>query len=484
MINDTNTIKFAISNLKNRKLTKGGDLVPLFDIIPDSFFSLLSSKHRHIYLRALFVVQECFQREITVRKDDLISMLISSLEEQIYYYDGEENELLETNISERAHALLRKFRETRWLELEQVSNSFDEHYIIPDYSLKIITVLKDINDDQQKDYNSIVSSTYFTLRGVEQEKGEYAYDALVQTHRMTFELRDNLIRLLNNMRRYHLMVQEISEASGILQQHFDKYQDAVNERIYHPLKTFDSVDRFKVSITRILRTWVIDDQFIETMSSRSRNSNKASAQEEILHQINEIIDIYTVVLPRLVVEIDRKHNAYIRATVQRFQYLTNRDRDFKGRLISILNQTRKSKSIEFINELNKFPFFKTEFINEDSLFKGHKRRQLHEPDDVDEPELDESLMNQEINHLKEKAKKAITRKKVVQFIEQLLETQNERSSRDLVLVDMDDFLSTIMSVIISDENDIPFDVEFLEGDVLINGYRIPNMLYKKAGESH
>ncbi|MFC7677597.1 Wadjet anti-phage system protein JetA family protein [Paenibacillus sp. GCM10028914] len=458
--------------------------MPLFDTIPDSFFSLLSSKHRHIYLRALFVVLECFQREITVRKDDLVSLLISSLEEQIYYYNGEENELLETNISERAHALLRKFRETGWLETEQTFNSFDEYFIIPDYSLKIITVLKDINDDQQKDYDSIVSSTYFTLRGVEQEKGEYAYDALVQTHRMTLELRDNLIRLLNNMRRYHLMVQDISEASGILQQHFDKYQEAVNERIYHPLKTFDSVDRFKVSITRILRSWMIDDPFIETMSSRSRNLNKASAQEEILHQINEIIDIYTIVLPRLVAEIDRKHNAYIRATVQRFQYLTNRDRDFKGRLVSLLNQSRNSKSMEFVNELQNLPFFRTEFISEESLFKRQKRRQPHEPDDMNDAAVDESLMKQEINELKEKAKRAITRKKVVQFIEQLLETKSEQFSSELAINDIDDFLSTIISVIISDEKDIPFDIEFLEGDVLINGYRIPNMLYKKVGGSH
>jgi hypothetical protein len=455
--------------------------IKLFEIIPEDFFRLLTKKHKNLYLKALFVALDCFQNEITVRKDDLISLMVSALEDQIYNYNGDEDELVEANVSERAHALLRQLRDSKWIEIEPAVNSFDEHYILPDYSLKVITSLKEINDDQQKDYDSIVSSTYFTLRGVEQEKGEFAYDALVQTHRMTLELRDNLIKLLNNMRRYHQMVQDTMVAKDILQQHFDGYQESVNERIYHPLKTFDSVDRFKASITRILKGWLVDDHFIETMSVRSKYSNKSYAQEEIFNQINEIIDIYTVTLPRLINEIDRKNNAYIRATVQRFQYLTNRERDFKGRVINVLNQAKTSKSAEFHRQFEEMPFFQNDFVNNESLFKENKRRQPHEPEIEVEQTIDQEKMNNEINELKEKAKRAFTRKKVIAFVDKLLEGNKERLSSELVINEMDDFVSTIVSVIVNDEKDIPFDIEFLDGNVEINGYRIPNMKYKKGG---
>src|SRR5690606_33223112 len=160
-----------------------------------------------------------------------------------------------------------------------------------------------------------------------------------------------------------------------------------------------------------------DDHFIETMSVRSKYTNKSYAQEQIFSQINEIIDIYTVTLPRLINEIDRKNNAYIRATVQRFQYLTNRDRDFKGRVINILNQAKRSNSTEFYSEFKVMPFFQNEFVNNESLFKENKRRQPHEPEIEVEQIIDQEKMNNEITELKEKAKRAFTRKKIIAFVD-------------------------------------------------------------------
>src|SRR5690606_29579694 len=117
------------------------------------------------------------------------------------YYNGEEDELRETPVSERAHALLRKLRDTGWVEQEQALNAFDELYIIPDYSHKLISVLKEIDEDRLQEYNSLVSTTYSALLGADQNRGEYGYDVLQQVHRMTLELRDLLVKLSNNMRK-------------------------------------------------------------------------------------------------------------------------------------------------------------------------------------------------------------------------------------------------------------------------------------------
>lgn len=454
----------------------------LWKRVPEPFFSLLTSKHRYLYLKALFVVLDCYRTEIVVRKDDLIAMLSASLEDQMLHYDGEEEELKETPVSERAHALLRKLRDTGWVEPEQAYQSFDEFYIIPDYSHKLIAVLKEIDDDRPQEYNSLVSTTYSALLGADQARGEHGYDVLHQVYRMTKELRDMLVKLSSNMRKYHQAIQELTDVRNVLQEHFDNYHELVNERIYHPLKTFDSVDRFKISIVRFLKSWLIDDEFIETMAKRPRTISPHNAKDEIFGMLNEIIRIYEQVLPQLQSQIDKKHNAYIKASVNRMQYLMNRDQDFKGRLIQVLKRMGKqSRSrVDSKRPIGEFPLYETQFVHEDSLYKPPKRREKHDPAPEKEVDIDEGLVQNEMNELEERVRQAIDRKKVERFIRNWMKDRKEIASHDLPLETMDDFVHILMSVIVSDEAELPYIIDFLDNDLLINGYRIPEMIYRRV----
>ncbi len=453
----------------------------LFHKVPESFFTLLTSKHKNLYLRALFVVLDCYRTEIVVHKEDLISALCASLEDQMYLYSGEEDELAETPVSERAHALLRKLKETGWVESEQALRSFDEQYLIPDYAHKLITVLKEIDDDRPQEYNSLVSTTYSALFGAEQKRGEHGYDVLLQVHRMTQDLRDQLVKLSNNMRKYYLMIQELSEVKAILQEHFDHYHTLINERIYHPLKTFDSIDRFKVSILRILKNWLIDDEYIEIMASRPTNTPLHSAKEEIFDRLTEIIRIYEYVLPQLLKQIDLKHNAYIKSSVSRMQYLMNRDRGFKGRLIQVLRQLGdQPKTLSNSNSDHTFPFYEFDYIHEESLYKVPKRAEKHDPPPLETEDVQEEQIIQEMLELQQHALKAVDRKKVEQLIRKWMDGHPELHSSLLPLESMDDFLRILMSVIVSDEENLPYKLEVLDGYVKVNGYQIPNMKYSKV----
>lgn len=62
---------------------KGGLIVSLFRKIPENLFSLFMSKHRELYVEALFTLLQCYRQEFSIRKNDLASMLCHSLEEQI-----------------------------------------------------------------------------------------------------------------------------------------------------------------------------------------------------------------------------------------------------------------------------------------------------------------------------------------------------------------------------------------------------------------
>ena len=71
-------------------------------------------------------------------------------------------------------------------------------------------------------------------------------------HGNTVKLVDELKTLHNNIRRYHQALNEYATVNDILRGHFDEYKNLITDRIYHPLKTLDSVPRFKNPIIKIL----------------------------------------------------------------------------------------------------------------------------------------------------------------------------------------------------------------------------------------
>ena len=62
----------------------------LFSRIPDRFFSILVSQKKELYVQALFVLRQAFKTELVIRREDLIAMLMDSLEEDFENADFSE----------------------------------------------------------------------------------------------------------------------------------------------------------------------------------------------------------------------------------------------------------------------------------------------------------------------------------------------------------------------------------------------------------
>lgn len=124
----------------------------LFEYIPARFFSILVSEKRELYVEALFILRLAFKTELVIRREDLTAMLIDSLEAGILQADfseeaeemGAEKESLD-GISGKAHLLIRKLRDTGWLEIEYEKDSFDENITIPDYAIRVINLLYELS---------------------------------------------------------------------------------------------------------------------------------------------------------------------------------------------------------------------------------------------------------------------------------------------------------------------------------------------------
>lgn len=146
----------------------------LFDRIPDKFFTILASSKKELYVQALFVLRDAFQSELQIRRDDLLAQLTDSLEKGImdadFTEEAEEEDVdIEeaANVSGKAHLLLRKLKDTGWVETEYAAHSFEEYITIPDYAIEVINLLYDLTSQKTHEYNSYVYGTYAVLENAD-----------------------------------------------------------------------------------------------------------------------------------------------------------------------------------------------------------------------------------------------------------------------------------------------------------------------------
>jgi hypothetical protein len=115
-----------------------------FDMVPDNFFSLLSSKNRRIYLASILQVFKVYETgtilgiDKKVVVDDLVYFLDTNKQ---YLYDVEEDDKEDEEASPRstrelANFILRKMEETGWIYVD-VSNDYDEILNFSDVAITI-----------------------------------------------------------------------------------------------------------------------------------------------------------------------------------------------------------------------------------------------------------------------------------------------------------------------------------------------------------
>jgi len=470
--------------------------VKLFDVLPHNLFSVLVSKNRNLYIDALFVLRKAFKQEMTISKSDLIAMLIANLDEEMLKIDmeaekeefGNAGEEIKSeqglSLSATAHLILRRLIETKWIEVEYQVDSFEENITLPDYTVKLLNVLYSFTDEAVLEYNSYVYSTYSALRTADTDRDDFMYNALVTAYDNTVKLVDELKTLHNNIRRYHQSLNEYATANDVLKGHFDEYKELIMDRIYHPLKTLDSVPRFKVPIMKILEEWLSNSDIRQKIAAqavqRGKYKSLDEAMNDLIFKMNEISDMYEG-MDGMLEEIDRKNAAYTRASIEKMQYLLNTDRSIKGKLVDILSAKEeiREKIIEkMADEVN---LYRQGYVDEKSLYiraakssrKAEKAMELKQPD--------KSFGEEAVEVFLEKAKKAYSHQKVMAFVRQIMEDKHVVNSDEIRLPSDNEFIMLILAVLKNGEKGLFYRVEFCEGESNCDGYTIPAMRFIKKG---
>ena len=177
----------------------------MFETIPSTFFNLLVSKNRDLYINALFTIRKAIRQDLYITREDLARRIALSMEEQIKETNlDEEEDKFEsedlTSTNSKALFIIRKLRDYGWINIDfNAKNSFEEYIAVPSYATQAINFLYGLTNEAEQEYNSLVYSTYAALKMADSDGNDY-YDALVTAYKNTDKLNESLANLYYGIR--------------------------------------------------------------------------------------------------------------------------------------------------------------------------------------------------------------------------------------------------------------------------------------------
>lgn len=467
----------------------------LFDHIPEQLFQLLASPNKSIYIQAMMTLYKAFQSDWSIKRSDLVIMLVDDLDDMFNQYvfseDESEKDMTDKTSSSYAHFLLRRLKEYGWIEIEYADDSFNEMISIPDYSFKIIQVLYEIaSDAKDSEYNRYVYSTYSVLKTSSELKQEYMM-AVNSAYNQTIELLQKLKMLLNNIKRYHRQLSAHKDMNQILIEHFDDFKATLSDKIYYPIKTFDSVHRYKNPILNYVKNWLYDEDVVESMSSevwmrerQKKNNNeqkvREEAKEDAVMKMVKIIDIYEN-MDGLLKVIDKKNSDYTRATLDRIEFLLNTDRSVKGKVREIIKALHQDTTPLWHQRINDCIAISTQdILDEKSLYvPRNKKTAINKQREKMRTDIDRDKILKEAIDFKNYVHNAYSQEKIYQYMLDLMGEVETIEAKDIPISNDHEFISTMLGVMSSDDQNSKYTVRFKKEELKKKGYTIPDFRVKK-----
>lgn len=459
----------------------------LYNIIPENLFSVLASKNKNLYVKALFVVLDAFKMHLKISKDELVSMISSKLDDEIMAADFSEEELLENErtISGKSHFLVRKLKSVGWILVETESD-FKEYVTVPGFSYRIIQLLYDIANVSESENFAYVYSTYSSLKIANDTRDPYEMiTALNDGSEKTEKLVESLKSVYHSITYYNQLLIDTLNVNNVLRSHYEIYQEEIVSRILRPLKIKDSVPKYKIPIQLILKSWLVDNNALELMvgylTSNQNDMNPDDCRVQVLSKIHYIIDTYENLDREFISVIDRRNRQYTKATTQKIDYLINSDQSVKGNLISLLkmlsDENISQKAYEKLSD--SFELYELSYLNEESMYERKKATKRSRNSEL--------IMTDESLDFKIKAKamamqimnNKYSKKNVAAFVDELLGDKKVTSTRDFEISDDDAYIMTLLSVVQVNDKSSEYTIEVKDEIVQRGAYEIPLIIYKR-----
>jgi len=455
----------------------------IFEILPDSFFSLLASPNKRIYADCIFLFYRSTNELLAhgIERETLVNIFsdyFSKLSEDALSVFYEEDKDDEKSIRGQANKMIRKLLECGWIFKEENAN-YVETLHLHDYAISFIETMESLLKNERLEYQGYIYTIYNLLYG---QTNAYPSIVLEQVYDNTKRLVNGLKTLNSNIKKYIEKVLKMKTPKEILELQFDDHMiNFVDKGGYLRLKTSDNVSKYRPFIIEKLEGYSNDQLFIGQVSQELVNTNKmANLEEAYLHvrqMLNEIIYAFNHI-DDIIREIDRKNSQYIRTSMTRIKYLLNSSKDIEGQINIILkyivnkfrdnNLELKHDYLEEIIPL--FGIFPQSFLDNQSLYVAHEGRGNFASQPIEDVFLTEEERLKRIEEFKERNRNRLTKTFINEYVDNLLGDKEVINASQIPFSTIRDFLIIIYIRLYASSKHMIYRIKKLDNYISINGY--------------
>ncbi len=289
-------------------------------------------------------------------------------------------------------------------------------------------------------------------------------------------LENALKSLHHNLGRYYRKIIEIPEINSILKEHFENYKDYI-DKIYHPLKTDDPVEMYKIPICKMIDQIIGQDVIFEELLNQANKSgnyeNTEEAKLDILQKLFTIQDIFTNINRKIKI-VDNKNSEYIRATNRKLGYLLTNDKELKGKLINILKNAKREENLKVMEE--NLSIYRQTYINKEYIFIRNSKNEKRQgkPLEMEEVQIESE---EELREFMKKVGESYTSEKVKKYMDKILGEKQIITTNDIQVNTDEDFILLMLGTM-SEEKSF-YNIEYKKNIVQKGKYRMPEMTIKR-----
>ena len=363
--------------------------IDIFDIVPENYFSILSSPNKFMYIKIISLIYSLVQNGLSygIDKEILIDEIEDYLNAINYEVVDEEEDEIKNN-RDRANSLIRRLIETGWIYPE---NTSDYKVIINfhDYSITILESFIKIADRESLEYQGNIISIY-TLLYSKEKSGI----VIKQVYENTKGIISGLKSLNANIKKYMDRLTKQKTPEEIMKEFFGNYTKEVIDKSYHRLKTSENISKYRPRIIEKLREDIDNNEFIESAAHFYKEDREIEDINDAIILVKEIINNIIEAFEEfddIMEEIDTKNTKYIKAAVTRAKFLLNNSKDITGNIKNILSYVNEqykelelNLSKDYLEEITAiFTLYSYNYIDENSLYIANEGKKSFKPNKLE-----------------------------------------------------------------------------------------------------
>lgn len=438
----------------------------LFDVINNNFFNPLSGEsNNRIYSDVLLRIYDLFEHEVSYKlsRQAIKDTVLGYLRDE--HIDPEDEYKTTDNY---ASAILRKLAESRWIEEETDSTTYERQITMTDNGIALAEFLQRLIKPPKEEYSSYIYVIYNTLKNREQWENDPYVFALKEVHK-------NAKRLANSLKKLSTSIRSIIEKTvkeetlQSLTDNLISYCDGDFIKEYSRLVKQQNVHIYRTRIHEML-TELKSDKYYESIVAGCYCEEDLTDETDAAETVDKMFSATSRFLSddydKIMSDIKHKINVYLTLAIGRARFLLNHDEDMGG----YVEQTMKFLIEEFGEDPDMelpldsdvlFNFYTQTHIDKKSLSFPKSRRMIERAEATDDVELSEDDINRAREEQLKEALDPYSKDKMKKYVLTLMGNKQQISAGDIPMIRHEDMLAAVSAAAYAVQNG--FDIEVRDG---------------------